>query len=181
MISTLFGRKRITEEKLANAVVNRVLDLTERGYPLVVEELQEAPEFTARPVFGPGDDELFALIVLAGNLLDAPKHLPSGQDRRFIAHALSKYGAAMDIPASELETEVIALQRFMERVNHPSKNTVYAMSKAIFHKYDLFRFQDTYFRSMRAPNPIVLSRLNKLMIFCLWDWAEVLEGWKVTQ
>ena len=147
MISTLFGRKRITEEKLANAVVNRVLDLTERGYPLVVEELQEAPEFTARPVFGPGDDELFALIVLAGNLLDAPKHLPSGQDRRFIAHALSKYGAAMDIPASELETEVIALQRFMERVNHPSKNTVYAMSKAIFHKYDLFRFQDTYFEA----------------------------------
>ena len=34
---------------------------------------------------------------------------------------------------------------------------------------------------MRAPNPIVLGRLNKLMIFCLWDWAEVLEGWKVTQ
>ncbi|HMW97277.1 MAG TPA: hypothetical protein PJ983_08500, partial [Flavobacteriales bacterium] len=108
-------------------------------------------------------------------------HMPAGQDRRFVAHAISKYGAAMDIPASELETEVIALERFMERVNHPSKNTVYAMSKTIFHKYDLFRFQDTYFRSMKAPNPIVLSRLNKLMAFCLWDWSEVLDGWKVTQ
>lgn len=160
MIATLFGRKRISEEKLANAVVNAVFELTEQGYPMIVEELQDSPEFTARPVFGPGDDELFALIILAGNLMDAPKHLPAGQDRRFIAHALSKYGAAMDIPASELEVEVIALQHFMERINHPSKNTVYAMGKAVFHKYDLFRSQDAYFREIKQPNPIVLKRLN---------------------
>jgi hypothetical protein len=180
MIATLFGKKRISEEKLANAVVNAVFQLTEQGYPMIVEELQDAPEFIARPVFGPGDDELFALIVLAGNLLDAPKHLPAGQDRRFISHALAKYSAAMDMPLSELEVEVVALQHFMARINHPSKNTVYAMSKAVFHKYDLFRFQDPYFRQMKAPNPIVLKRVNQLMSFCLWDWPEVLDGWKIT-
>ncbi len=86
MIATLFGRKKISEEKLANAVVNAVLEMTDQGYPTIVEELVDAPEFVARPVFGPGDDELFALIVLAGNLLDAPKHLPAGQDRRFVSH-----------------------------------------------------------------------------------------------
>lgn len=181
MIATFFGRKKISEERLANAVVNAVFALTEEGYPMIVEELQEAPEFVARPVFGPGDDELFALIVLSGNLLDAPKHLPAGNDRRFVQHALSKFAAAMGLSASELELEVVALQREMERLNHPSKNTVYAMSKAVFHKYDLFQFQDPYFRQMKAPNPIVLKRLNQLMAFCLWDWAEVLEGWKVTQ
>ena len=79
------------------------------------------------------------------------------------------------------EKNWLELQHFMERINHPSKNTVYAMSKAIFHKYDLFQFQDPYFRQMKAPNPIILKRLNQLMAFCLWDWAEVLEGWKVTQ
>jgi hypothetical protein len=68
----------------------------------------------------------------------------------------------------------------MGKINHPSKNTVYAMSKAIFHKYDLFRHQNAYFREQRAPNPIVLGRVNKLMAFCLWDWAELLEEWKVT-
>lgn len=180
MIATLFGRKRISEEKLANAVVNAVFQLTEHGYPMIMDELQDAPEFVARPVFGPGDDELFALIVLAGNLMDAPKHLPAGQDRRFVSHSISKFAAAMGQSASELELEVVALQHFMDRVNHPSKNTVYAMSKAVFHKYDLFRFQDAYFRSMKAPNPIVLKRLNQLMSFCLWDWAAVLEEWKVT-
>lgn len=181
MIATLFGRKKITEDKLANVFVNAVLRLSEQGYPTVVAEVQESPEFLVVPEFGPGDDELFALIVLAGNLLDAPKHMPAGQDRRLFAHAISKFAQAMDVNAAELETEVIALQHYMERINHPSKNTVYAMSKVVFHKFDLFRCQDAYFREMKAPNPIVLSRLNKLMAFCLWDWAELMDEWKVTQ
>lgn len=180
MIATLFGKKRITEEKLANAFVNAVLQLTEQGYPMIEAELQEAPEFMQVPVFGPGDDELFALIVLAGNLLEAPKQLPAGQDRRFVSLAIAKFAHAMSATPSELELEVTALQRYMERINHPSKNTVYAMSKAVFHKFDLFHCQDQYFRDMKAPNPIVLKRLNQLLAYCMWDWAEVLEEYKVT-
>ncbi len=180
MIGTIFGKKRISEDKLANVFVNAVLRLTEQGYPTIVEELQEATEFTTRPVFGPGDDELFAQILFAGNLMEAPKHLSAGQDQRLAQHAYSKFAPLMDTSAAELEAETIELQHFMARINHPSKHTVYAMSKAIFHKYDLFRHQDTYFREMKAPNPIVLGRVNKLMKYCLWDWAELLEDWKVT-
>jgi hypothetical protein len=181
MLGTLFGKKKISEERLANAFVNAVLQLTEQGYPTIVEELLDSPEFERSPEFGPGDDELFALIVLAGNLMDAPKHLQAGHDRRFVSFAISKFAQAMELQASELELEVVALQHYMERINHPSKNPVYAMSKAVFHKYDLFQYQDPYFRDMKAPNPIVLSRLNKLMAFCMWDWAELVEEWKVTQ
>lgn len=180
MIGTIFGKKRISEDKFANVFVNAVLRLTEQGYPTVVAELEEASEFVTRPVFGPGDDELFALILFAGNLMEAPKHMPAGQDQRLAQHAYSKFAPLMDTSAAELETETIALQHFMSRINHPSKNTVYAMSKAIFQKYDLFRHQDTYFRELKAPNPVVLGRINKLMQFCLWDWAELLEDWKVT-
>ena len=180
MIGTIFGKKRISEDKFANVFVNAVLRLTEQGYPTVVAELEEASEFVTRPVFGPGDDELFALILFAGNLMEAPKHMSSGQDQRLAQHAYSKFAPLMDTSAAELETETIALQHFMARINHPSKNTVYAMSKAIFHKYDLFRHQNAYFREQKAPDPIVLSRINKLMQYCLWDWAELLEDWKVT-
>lgn len=180
MIGTLFGKKKISEDKLANVFVNAVLRLTEQGYPTIVEELAEASEFVSRPVFGPGDDELFAQILFAGNLMEAPKHLGAGQDQRLAQHAYSKFAPLMDTSAAELETETIALQHFMARINHPSKNTVYAMSKAIFHKYDLFRHQDAYFREQKAPNPIVLGRINKLMAYCLWDWAELLEEWRVT-
>ncbi len=180
MITTLFGKKKISEDKLANVFVNAVLRLTEQGYPTIVDELRESPEFETKPVFGPGDDELFALIVFAGNLMEAPKRLPAGTDHRLVQHALSKFAPLLDHSAAELESETKALQEFMAKINHPSKNTVYAMSKAIFHKYDLFRHQNVYFREQRAPNPVVLGRVNKLMAFCLWDWAELLEEWKVT-
>lgn len=180
MIGTIFGKKKISEDKFANVFVNAVLRLTEQGYPMVVAELEEAGEFVTRPVFGPGDDELFALILFAGNLMEAPKHMPAGQDQRLAQHAYSKFAPLMDTSAAELEMETIALQHFMSRINHPSKNTVYAMSKAIFQKYDLFRHQDVYFREQKAPNPIVLGRINKLMQYCLWDWADLLDDWKVT-
>lgn len=180
MIGTIFGKKRISEDKFANVFVNAVVALTEQGFPNIVSELEEAPEFVTRPVFGPGDDELFALILFAGNLMEAPKHLPAGQDQRLAQHAYSKFAPLQDMSAAELETETIAMQRFMGRINHPSKNTVYAMSKAVFHKYDLFRFQDAYFRELRSPNPIVLGRVNKMMQYCLWDWAELLDEMKVT-
>lgn len=181
MIATLFGRKKISEDKLANLFVNAVIALTEQGYPTIVAELQESPEFGTMPMFGPGDDELFALIVFAGNLIEAPKYIPAGMDQRLVQHAYSKFAEVMDTSAAELEVETIALQRFMMRMNHPSKNTVYAMSKAVFHKYDLFRHhRDPYFRQNKSPNPIVLGRLNKLMAFCLWEWAELLEDLRVT-
>jgi hypothetical protein len=180
MIGTLFGKKRITEDKLANVFVNAVLRLTEQAYPLLVEELSEAPEFLTKPVFGPGDDELFASIVFAANLCEAPKYLPAGTDHRLAQHAYSKFAPLLDTSAAELEAGTHALQQFMGRVNHPSKNTVYAMGKTIFHKYDLISLQDPYFRQQKSPNPIALARVNKLMAFCLWDWAELFDEWKVT-
>ena len=75
--------------------------------------------------------------------------------------------------------EIKAIQSHMTRLNAPSKNTIYAMGKVLFHQYDLFCFQDTYFREMKAPNPIVLKRLNGLMSYFTFDWAEVQDQFKI--
>ena len=47
MITALFGKKRITEEKLANVLVNAVLEMGAEGFPLVVAELNEATAVAA--------------------------------------------------------------------------------------------------------------------------------------
>jgi hypothetical protein len=180
MITTLFGKKKMTEDKLANIFVNAVLELTDNGFPSIVAELQDSPEFERQPEFGPGDDELFAQIVLAGNLMEAQKALPAGTDRRVFSLSISKFANAMGLQASDLETDVIAMQHYMERINHPSKNTVYAMGKAVFHKYDLFRSQDAYFREIKQPNPIVLKRLNVLMECFLWNWKQVTDEFRIS-
>jgi hypothetical protein len=179
MISTLFGKKKIAEDKAANVFVNAILRLSEEGFPLVVEELRESPEFLAPPVFGPGDDELFAQLILAGNLLELPNHVDAGHDRRIATLAIAKAAEVFNVPAPEFEQDVRDLMSFMGRINQPSKNTVLAMSKAVFHKYDLFRHQDAYFRDVKAPNPIVLKRLKELMGWMIWDWREYQEHFRI--
>jgi hypothetical protein len=179
MITTLFGRKKLTEDKLANIFVNAVFELTDHGYPTVVAELQDSPEFERMPAFGPGDDELFAQIVLAGNLIEANRILPAGTDRRVFSLSISKFAHAFGLNASDLELDVIAMQHEMERLNRPSKNTVYAMSQMVFARFDLFRDQKDYFRLQRVPDPIVLKRLNGLMGYFLWTWNQVLEEYRI--
>lgn len=179
MIATLFGKKRISEEKLSNVFVNAVLELTEHGFPAVAAEINESPEFSACPNIAETDDDAFALIVLAANLMEAQRILGPGVDKRIASLAISKFAQATGIGAADLEREVRALQSQMERLNFPSKNTVYAMGKVLFHRYDLFCFQDSYFREMKAPNPIVLKRLNGLMGYFLWNWTEVNEQYRI--
>lgn len=179
MIATLFGKKKITEEKLANAFVNAILELSEQGFPAVAAEINESPEFLVDPKIAGSDDGAFALMVLAANLLEAQRILGPGADRRIASLSISKFAQATGLKNSELEREVQKLQSQMSRLNFPSKNTVYAMGKVLFHQYDLFCFQDTYFREMKAPNPIILKRLNGLMGYFLWNWTEVNEQYKI--
>lgn len=179
MIATLFGKKKITEDKLANVFVNAVFELTAEGFPTIAAELNEAPEFEVPPELGPEDDRTFGLIVLAGNLLEIQRVAGPGLDRRIFSLGVSKYAQTFNLNCAELEDKVRSLQSLMSRLNSPSKNTVYAMSKAIFHEYDLFCFQDAYFREQRNPNPIILKRINTLMGYCLWNWSEVMDQYKV--
>ncbi len=179
MIATLFGKKKITEEKLANVFVNAVLELTEHGFPAVAAEINESPEFATSPNIAETDDNGFALIVLAANLMEAQRILGPGVDKRIAARAVSKFAQATGIGVPDLEREVHTLQSQMERLNFPSKNTVYAMGKVFFHQYDLFCFQDSYFREMKAPNPIILKRMNGLMGYFIWNWTEVNEQYRI--
>jgi hypothetical protein len=179
MIATLFGKKKITEDKLSNVFVNAVLELVEQGFPAIAAELNEAPEFVVSPNLSEKDNDAFALAVLAGNLIEMQRALGPGLDRRMHALAVSKFASATGRSSADLEVEVRALQSQMERLNFPSKNTVYAMGKMIFHQYDLYCFQDVYFREQRSPNPVVLKRLNGLMGYFLWSWTEVQEQYRI--
>ena len=67
----------------------------------------------------------------------------------------------------------------MNRVNHPSKNMLYAMSKAMFYKYELNDHQVEYFRNLNTPNPIFLKNLDDVMSNFLWDWDAFEEKYKV--
>jgi hypothetical protein len=131
------------------------------------------------PGIEPSQDEAFARILLAGNLIEMQRALGPGIDKRMQALSISKFAQALEVDATDLGHEIQQLQGRMERLNYPSKNTVYAMAKVVFTEYDLFCFQDVYFREQKAPNPIVLKRLNGLMGYFLWNWSEVSEQYRI--
>ena len=179
MIATLFGKKKLPEERFANLFVNSVLELIDRGFPEVVAELNESPEFERTPMLDVENDGRFTLIVIAGNLMEIPRQLSAGHDRRVASLALSKFAHALGHSAADLEPEVQRLQQLMARLNYPSKRTVYAMGTALFHEYGLLDLQAAYFRELRVPNPVILKRVNSLMRFFLWDWEEFHENHRI--
>ncbi len=179
MIATLFGKKKITEDKLSNVFVNAVLEFTEKGFPAMAAELNESPEFVVSPNLKESDNADFALILFVGNLMEMERVLGPGLDRRIHALSVSKFAQAVGRTGTDLEEEMRALRSKMERLNFPSKNVVYAMGKILFHRYDLYCFQDVYFREQRSPNPIILKRINGLMSYFMWNWAEVQEQYRI--
>lgn len=180
MITTLFGKKKITEDKLANVFVNTVLEMCSEGFPTIVAEVNEAPEFVTPPGMTVEDDEYFLLIVLAANLMEMDRVLGPGVDRRMFSLSVSKFAQAIGRENIDMEEQVRALRSKMDRLNFPSKNPVYAMGRALFTEYELFCFQDSYFREMKQPNPILLKRLNSLFGYFLWNWTEVNEQYRIS-
>src|SRR5690606_6533666 len=92
-----------------------------------------------------------------------------------------KLAAALGVEPMVLKETIAKYQSWMSRINHPSKNTLYAMSKGVFFKYDLNRFQKDYFRNMNTPNPIFLKRLDEVMAQFIFNWAEIRESYRVVE
>jgi hypothetical protein len=180
MISTLFGKKKISEDRLANVVVNSIVRSVEQGFPLIAAEFNEAPEFVQSPEIHELEDKPFANVVMAGNLIEIAPHLSAGQDRRLINLAIAKFAKTQGEPTIEMEERIRSTQSLIKRVNSPSKVTLYGMSKALFHQYDLYQFQEDYFKDLKAPNPILLKRLNALMEHFLFGGEELCDQFRIT-
>ena len=132
MISTLFGKKKISEDKLANVLVNAIVRSVEMNFRFVAEELNEAPEFLNSPDNHALEDKPFSSIVMAGNLIELVPYLSAGQDRRLVDLAVSKFAVTQGEPKIDMEERIRSMQSLIKRLNAPSKVTLYGMSKALF-------------------------------------------------
>lgn len=180
MITAIFGKKKISEDKLANVLVNAVVRAVDLSFPLVAEELNEAPEFLQCPDIHELEDKPFSNILLAGNLIEIVPYLSAGQDRKLVDLATSKFAKTQDCSTAEMADTVRDTQSLIKKLNSPSKVTLYGMSKAIFHEYDLYQFQEPYFKDLKAPNPILLKRLNRIMENFLFVDEEFCERFKLS-
>ena len=177
---TIFKKKKLTEDQLANFFVNSILSLVEEGFQDVVEIINNDPEFIKTPNISKEDYDRFLLVVIAGNIKLMSEHFDSVKDVRITEKIYRKLGTALSVEPMTLKETIAKYQSWMSRINHPSKNTRYAMSKGVFFKYDLNQFQSDYFRNMNTPNPIFLKRLDEVIHQFLFNWSDIKENYRIS-
>ncbi|MGB0166951.1 MAG: hypothetical protein ACPF8V_08875 [Luteibaculum sp.] len=177
----LFGKKKIAEANVANILVNYIFRCVENGFADLVEIIEHTPEFTSVPQVDPNDVEDLLMIVLVGNLNFLPIYFESQQEQSLRDLVLEKFANATEIEVKALETKVKEYKDFMVRVNHPSKNMIYAMSKSFFRKYGLNDYQEDFFKSQKVPNPMFQKRLDTVMTQFIFNWEEFIGKYKITQ
>lgn len=178
MLGTLIKR-RLSDNQVANVFVNALLEVVDNGFKEVAALINDDAAFVASPNITPEQDGEFALIVIVGNLSYLESTFEADQAFRVEKLIFEKLGKLYGMSEQDFTKLVREYQSFMTRVNHPSKNMIYAMSKAIFHKYNLNEYQDTYFRRLSAPNPLFLKRMDEVVGNFIWNWDSFFKKYKI--
>ena len=169
MFSTLIKR-RLTDNQVANIFINAIFDSVDKGFEEVAQLINEDTAFSSSPKININNNREFGLIVIVGNLSYLESNFEAEQTERVEKIIFEKLSKLYAIDLSSFKKLIKEYQSFIARVNHPSKNWVYGMSKAIFYKYKLNEFQDEYFKRMQAPNPLFLKRMDEIMVNFIWNW-----------
>ncbi|MCH2233003.1 MAG: hypothetical protein MK078_02035 [Crocinitomicaceae bacterium] len=178
MLGSLIKRK-LDADKMANVFVNAFNEVIESGFDEVAEMINEDPAFIDCPQINKNYEDAFLMIVLAGNLRFFEDHFSKQEEieiKQLIEH---KFAAIYDMNAGDFDAILSEYDSFISRVNHPSKNTLYGMSKAVFHKFKLNNFQEEYFKNLNTPNPLFLKRMDDIITNFLWDWEQFFKKHKL--
>ena len=175
---SIFTRKKISDETLANIFVNGIFKLSKEGFEDVSELINYDLELVGNPNISQDDFGKFALIIFTANIGSISDHFNALQQMRMQDLVYSKFSQSLNISKSELKKKKNKVAELFYTLNHPSKNIKYAMSKATFHVYDLYDFQEEYFKNLRVANPVALKKLNDIMHHFLWDWESIFKRYK---
>ena len=178
MLGTILKRK-LSDNQVANIFINSIFDTVDNGFKEVAQIINEDVAFVTSPGISDKDEGEFGLIVIVGNLSYLESTFDADQAARVEKIIFEKLSKIYAIPEVDFTKMIREYQSFIAKVNHPSKNMVYGMSKAIFYKYKLNQFQDEYFRRMQAPNPLFLKRMDEVMSNFVWNWDAFFKKYKL--
>lgn len=176
---TIFSKKKISEEALANVFVNSLVETVEQGFPEVAALINEDPDFKTCPGIGEQDMDQFLLIVLVGNIKLLSENFEPELEEPIKERVYEKCGKLFGCTPEEFRLAYREYCEFLSRINHPSKNVLYSMSRAVFYKYNLNEYQLPYFKTLNTPNPIFLKRMNEVLNNFIWDWEAFFERYRV--
>ena len=174
-----FLKRKLSDNTLANIFVNGLLEVIDNGFKDVAALINEDPAFEESPQILSEQSGEFTMIVIVGNIVSLELNFDAIQATNVETLIIQKFAGVFGKSETEFENLVKEYKAFIARVNHPSKNVLYGMSKAVFHKYNLNDFQDDYFKRMQAPNPLFLKRMDEVLQNFIWNWDAILKKYKL--
>jgi hypothetical protein len=178
MFRTLI-KKKLSDNQVANIFINAIFDSVDKGFQEIASLINEDPVFVSSPSIEETASGEFGMVIIVGNLSFLESTFDADQASRVESLIFKKLAKIYDIDEEDFIKLIRGYQKFISRVNHPSKNWIYGMSKAIFHKYKLNEFQDEYFKRMRAPNPLFLKRMDEVVANYIWNWDAFFKKYRI--
>jgi len=179
MFATLFVKKKISQKQLAYNFVHHTLNTVDATYNDFLDAIYNDPELVKYPKLNYKDPSKLCFIIIAGNIKFFERILSSYEEKSLVNSITEQMAEAFDMEFSEMQNKLDEYASFISRVNHPSKNILYGMSKAIFFKFKLGQYQEEYFAQLNTPNPIFLKKIDILMENYVWDWKSIFEKTKL--
>lgn len=175
----LFGKKKVKVAELAPRYVNAIYEVVDAGFGEIAGYINEEKEFEKSPKLSDKENEWFLYIVYAGNLVNLDNYFDKKQADD-IASVFSREIIKAMGKDPDIAIEILGdYENFLRSLLGEPKNLVKAMSLAIFHKYDLNKYQKEHFQKLNSPSPIVMKELNEMVEFFLWNWQDYLNKYKV--
>lgn len=178
MLKSLF-KKRISEDKLANTLVNSLVEAMDKGFGDIAELINNDTDFVINPNIQKEDYDKFLFILFVGNLDIMSKSIDQEDAESIEGKLIAKFSQVFGMEEETILRYVKEYSDYMGRINYPSKNIMSAMSKSVFYKYNLSQFQEDYFKDMNTPKPMFLKRLNDILENFIWDWDYFQDKYKM--
>ncbi len=178
-ITTIF-KKKVEEEKVAELFVNIVFNAVDSSFAEVAELLNNDLNLLSPANIDLENQDEFLLIVVAGNFKLLDDYFYEGQEDRIKELTIEKLAAVYGVDKVTMRSAIDNTLNYFSKINYPSKNTHYAMSRAVFFKYDLNDFQKDYFRNLKTPDPILLKNIDEIMEQFIIKWDTFTEKYRIT-
>jgi hypothetical protein len=180
MFAALFVKKKISQKQLAYNFVHHTLNSIDQTYSDFLDAIYNDPELENHPKLNYSNPEELMFIIISGNIKFFERILSAHEEKILIDSIIDQMASVFQTDFHLMEEKINKYTSFISRVNHPSKNILYGMSKAVFFKFKLGQYQDDYFAQLNTPNPIFLKKIDTLIENYIWDWKTVFEKIKIS-
>lgn len=175
----LFGKKKVKVTELTPTYVSTIYEVVNEAFPEVAGYINEEKEFQRSPNVTAEENEWFLYIVYAANLVNTSNYFEKEEAEILVQKFSMEIIQAMGKDPEIVDGILYDYQVFIRELFQQNKSLAKSMSLAIFHKYDLNKYQKEHFQKLNTPSPMVMKELTEITELFLWNWDDYLTKYKV--